>query len=94
MKAAMARLPAVHAVSDGASEQSHGHERDEFDGPEEPDEQCGARLNVQLVGERDKRRLSAQAGDERSELDQPEVAARPQRREVGIQPGNLHRRPG
>ena len=76
---------AVNPVGDRPSEERGGHERDDLDRAEQPDEQRRMRLHVDLVGQRDERRLRAEPRDEAAKHDQAQVAAVAQWREIGSQ---------
>lgn len=80
------QLAPVDPVGDGAAQERGGDERRQLDGSEEPDQQRRPRLDVHLVGQRDERRLRAEARQEAPHYDEPEVAALAQRSEIGSQP--------
>jgi hypothetical protein len=80
---------AVGTVRDRTAEQRHGHERHQLDRPEQPREEGGARLDVELVGQRDECGLRPEPGDDLAGDEQSKVAGGAQRRQV-----DDHARPG
>ena len=65
---------AVEAVGERAAEQRQGDQGPELHQPEQAGEERRAGGDVDLVGEGDERGLGAEAGDERAEGEQSEVA--------------------
>jgi hypothetical protein len=65
---------AIHAVGDRPAQQRRGDERRELDGSEQAGEEGGAGLRVELVGQRDERRLRPEARDELAHGEQPQIA--------------------
>src|SRR4051794_29273697 len=78
---------AVVAVGERAAEQRHRHERAELDGAEQAGEERQVRLDVELVGERDERRLRPEPRHDGARDEQPQVARGAQRRDVDGEAG-------
>jgi hypothetical protein len=69
------------------SSQRHGHERNQLDGSEQPDDERGPGQQVQLEGQGDERRLGPQIRHEAAADDQPEITTVAKGREVRAQTG-------
>src|SRR3954469_6581767 len=73
---------AIVAVGERAAEQRHRNERSELDGAEQAGQERRVRLDVELVGERDERRLRPEPRHDGARHEQPQVARGAQRRDV------------